>query len=187
MGIKVFIVGYVRNVKSHFSTKQGVLATHSRLGQVTSFSRQITEWPDCTFCSIVLQLSWPFNFLHASHVWHFWWVTSRESLARILLIVHTLEFFIFSHTQPLHDSYLNTGFLIAELQANLAWNKANKWLNKFNLTSFKSNTITTNFSITFLQIAEVANSYYFASRFICNFSIFLILRDIKKFINLNFF
>ena len=26
MGITVFIVGYVRNVKNHFSTKQGILA-----------------------------------------------------------------------------------------------------------------------------------------------------------------
>ena len=39
-----------------------------------------------------------------------------------------------SHTQPLHYSHLNTGYLIAEIQANLARNKANTWLNKFNLT-----------------------------------------------------
>ena len=32
MGIRVFIVGYVKNVKSHFSVKQDVLATHSLLG-----------------------------------------------------------------------------------------------------------------------------------------------------------
>ena len=32
MGIKVFIVGYVRNVKSHFSANQGVPETHSRQG-----------------------------------------------------------------------------------------------------------------------------------------------------------
>ena len=32
VGIRVFIVGYVRNVKRHFSAKQGILATHSRLG-----------------------------------------------------------------------------------------------------------------------------------------------------------
>ena len=44
-------------------------------------------------------------------------------------ILHTL-----SHTQPLHNSHLNTRFLNAELQANLARNKANTWLNKFNLT-----------------------------------------------------
>ena len=36
-------------------------------------------------------------------------------------ILHTL-----SHTLPLHDSHLNTGFLIAKIQANLARNKANK-------------------------------------------------------------
>ena len=47
-----------------------------------------------------------------------------------------LSFFTLSHTQPLHNSHLNTGYLIAKLQANLAWNKAITWLNKFNLTRF---------------------------------------------------
>ena len=28
VGIKVFIVGYMKNVKRHFFAKQGVLATH---------------------------------------------------------------------------------------------------------------------------------------------------------------
>ena len=55
----------------------------------------------------------------------------------MLFNAHTLEFFTLSHTLPLHDSYLNTGYLIAELQANLAQNKANTWLNKFNLTESK--------------------------------------------------
>ena len=32
VGIRVFIVGYVRNVKSHFFTKQDLLVTHLRLG-----------------------------------------------------------------------------------------------------------------------------------------------------------
>ena len=32
MGIRVFIVGYVRNVKSHFSAKQVILAAHLRVG-----------------------------------------------------------------------------------------------------------------------------------------------------------
>ena len=41
--------------------------------------------------------------------------------------MHTLElFFTLFHTIPLHDSHLNTGFLNAELQTNLARNKANK-------------------------------------------------------------
>ena len=50
------------------------------------------------------------------------------------MIAHTREFFTLSHIQSLHDSHLNTGYQIAELQANLVWNKANTWLNKFNLT-----------------------------------------------------
>ena len=41
--------------------------------------------------------------------------------------MHTSKlFFTLFHTLPLHDSHLNTGFLNAELQANLVWNKANK-------------------------------------------------------------
>ena len=51
---------------------------------------------------------------------------------------------------------------------------------------FKSNIIVTNFSITFLQITEVINSYWSASRLICNSNIFFILKGIKKFINLKF-
>ena len=134
--MRVFIIGYVRNVKSNFSTKQGVLATHSWLGWVASSSCEITNWPNYAFCPVVLQLSWLFNFLHASHLWHF----GKSSVVKMLLIAHTLEFFTLSHTQPLHDSHQNTGYLIVELQANFDWNKANTWLNKFNLTKNKSQT-----------------------------------------------
>ena len=49
--------------------------------------------------------------------------------------MHTLElFFTLSHTLPLHDSYLNTGILNAELQVNWHGIKSTKWLIKFNLT-----------------------------------------------------
>ena len=130
----------MRNVKSYFSAKQGVLATHSRLGRVVSSSCEITNWLNYTFCPIMLQLSWPFNFLHASHMWHFGKSPvvshSRDLVERNLLNAHTLEFFTLSHTQPLHNSHLNTRYLIAEIQVNLARNKANTWLNKFNLTAF---------------------------------------------------
>ena len=58
----------------------------------------------------------------------FWRVASRLSLARSShenpLNAHILEFFTLSHTQPLHYSHINTGYLLAKLQANLAWNKA---------------------------------------------------------------
>ena len=138
VGIRVFIVVYVRNMKRHFSAKQVVLATHTRLGWVASSSREIIDWQDCLFCPVVLQLSWPFSFLHALHVWHFGESLvashSRVPVARMLLNAHTLGFFTLSHTQPLHDSHLNSGYLITEIEANLARNKANTWLNKFNLT-----------------------------------------------------
>ena len=65
-----------------------------RLSLVSEMSREITARPDYTFCSVVLQLSWPFSFLHASHVWHFveLLVTShsRDLVARNLLNAHTL-------------------------------------------------------------------------------------------------
>ena len=40
------------------------------------------------------------------------------------------QFFTLSHTLPLHDSHLNTGLLIAKIQANLARNKTNKMVDK---------------------------------------------------------
>ena len=62
--------------------------------------------------------------------------SSRESL----FFLHTLEHFItLSHSLPLQESHLNIGLLIVEIQANLAWNKANKMVDKiqpYNLESF---------------------------------------------------
>ena len=52
---------------------------------------------------------------------------TRKIQPRVPVSLHNLEqFFTLSHTLPLHDSYLNIGLLIAKIQANLAWNKANK-------------------------------------------------------------
>ena len=52
---------------------------------------------------------------------------THEIQPRVPTSLHSLEhFFTLSHTLPLHDNYLNTGLLIAKLQENLAWNKANK-------------------------------------------------------------
>ena len=50
---------------------------------------------------------------------------------RVSASLHNLEhFFTLSHSLPLHDSHLNTGLLIAKIKANLAWNKANKMVDK---------------------------------------------------------
>ena len=62
-------------------------------------------------------------------------VCSRESPTRSsresLFFLHTLKhFFTLSHSLPLQESHLNTGLLIAEIQTNLAWNKANKMVDK---------------------------------------------------------
>ena len=51
----------------------------------------------------------------------------RESL----FFLHTLKhFFTLSHSLPWQESHLNTGLLIAEIQANLVRKKANKMVDK---------------------------------------------------------
>ena len=56
---------------------------------------------------------------------------TREIQPRVLVSLHNFEqFFSLSHTLPLHDFHLNTGLLIAKIQANLPWNKANKMVDK---------------------------------------------------------
>ena len=50
---------------------------------------------------------------------------------RVFASLHNLEhFFTLSHSLPLYDSHLNTGLLIAKIQANLVQNKANKMVDK---------------------------------------------------------
>ena len=76
------------------------------------------------------QLARRFSFWHAWHVCINLVACSREPPARsscesLLLCTH-LSNSSLSHTLPLHDPHLNTGFLIAQIQANLARNKANK-------------------------------------------------------------
>ena len=56
---------------------------------------------------------------------------TREIQSRVLVSLHNLKhFFALSHTLPLHESHLNTGLLIAKIQANLTQNKANKMVDK---------------------------------------------------------
>ena len=44
----------------------------SRLDWVVSSSHEVIERPICTFCPVVLQLAWRFNFWHAWHVFNIW-------------------------------------------------------------------------------------------------------------------
>ena len=95
------------------------------------------------FCPVVLQLAWLFSSPACSVCVQLLAAckprASREIQPRVPASLHSLEhFFTLSHTLPLHNSHLNTGFLSAVLQVNLSWNKANTWLIKFNLTDLKS-------------------------------------------------
>ena len=119
----------MRKVSFSITKWTGNLA--SRLDWVTSPSCEITEWPDWTFFPIALQLAWWFSFSTCFTRMHLLAAcklrATHEIQPRVSASLHSFEhFFTFSHSLPLHDSHLNTGLLIAKLQANLAWNKANK-------------------------------------------------------------
>ena len=111
-----------------------------RLERVTSLSHELTAWPNWKFCPVVLQLSWPFIsptcFTRVPPLATCQSLASRKIQLRGSSWVHTSwVFFTLSHTQPLHNSHLKTGYLITKLQENLARNKANTWLNKLNFTT----------------------------------------------------
>ena len=73
------------------------------------------------------QLARCFSFWHAWHVCINLVACSRKIQLRVSASLHPLEqFFTLFHTLPLHDSHLNTGLIIAKIQANLARTKANK-------------------------------------------------------------
>ena len=102
----------------------------SRLDWVARSSRTITERPVVLFCPVVLQLAWRFNFWHAWHMCCLWRLEvashPRDPAARLCFLAHSWAFNTLSHSLPLQQTHLNTGLLIAEIQANLARNKTNK-------------------------------------------------------------
>ena len=73
----------------------------SRLDWVVSSSHEVIERPICTFCPVVLQLAWRFNFWHAWHVFNVWrlaavsypWdpVTSPFFFAQFWAFLHTFS------------------------------------------------------------------------------------------------
>ena len=114
-----------------FSKIELVGSLASRLDWAVSSSYELTEWLVWTFCLVVLQLAWHFNFsaclacvqlLAACKPW----ATSEVQLQVPTTLHKLVHFFTLSHTLPLHDFHLNMGLLIAKIQANLAWNKTNK-------------------------------------------------------------
>ena len=129
----IFILGWEWNMKSQvFQNRVG-----SRLGLVAWLSHEFQPQGNWTASCPILSCSAPTGVMLqllaclarvlplAAY--------SRESLARSsresLFFLHTLEhFFTLSHSLPLQESHLNTRLLIAKIQTNLAWNKANKMI-----------------------------------------------------------
>ena len=127
----VFILEWERNAKSHFFITKWTSDLASRLDWVTSPSRGLSKWTDCTFCPVVLQLAWRFIFstcfTHVRLLAACKPQATREIQPWVLALLHSFEhFFTLSHTLPLLDSHLNTGLLVVKIQVYLARNKANK-------------------------------------------------------------
>ena len=103
----------------------------SRLSWVASSSCEVAEQSVCIFLSCSTLASMTLQILACLVCVQL--LATRKSRAtceiqsRVPVSLHNLEhFFTLSHTLSLHDSHLNIGLLIAKIQANLTWNKANK-------------------------------------------------------------
>ena len=127
----VFILAWEWNVKCQvFQNRAG-----SRLGLKTWLSCEFQLQGNWTASCPILSCSAPTGMMLQLlaclvHV-QLLAACSHESPARSnresLFFLHTLEhLFTPSHSLPLQESHLNTGLLIVEIQANFAWNKANK-------------------------------------------------------------
>ena len=127
----------------------------SRLSWVASSSCEVAEQSVCIFLSCSTLASMTLQIL-ACLVCVQLLATRKlratcEIQSRVPVSLHNLEhFFTLSHTLSLHDSHLNIGLLIAKIRVNLAWNKANKMVDKIQpytcskFTSLRSQSTTTN-------------------------------------------
>ena len=130
MGIRVFIVGYEKECEKSFFSKTGGIGESLATGTSRKFQSLDNKMTRLYFLSCsdpaILTLQLPACSTRVLD-------SDKSPLTSQLrdpivscLLMHTLDqFFTHSHTQPLHYSHLNTGFLNVELQTNLAHNKAN--------------------------------------------------------------
>ena len=127
----VFILEWEWNVKSQVFSKQGWLAAWlSR-----EFQPRGNLMANCSILSCSAPVGVTLQLLACLAHEQLLAACNHESPARSshesLFFLYTLEyFFTLSHSLPLQESHLNTGLLIAEIQANLAQNKANKMVDK---------------------------------------------------------
>ena len=127
----LYIVGWERNAKSQFFPNRLIW----RLGLATGLSRKFKSRANglaslgllsySATAGITLQL-----LACLARVQLLATCKPRatcEIQSRVPASLHNLQhFFTLSHTLPLPKSHLNTGLLLAKIQANLAHNKANK-------------------------------------------------------------
>ena len=84
-----------------------------------NFFPVVNSWRDASTSGMPSMCALIWRLATVSHPWDL--AVSPCFFVQTWAILHTL-----SHTLPLHDFHLNTGFPIAKIQANLARNKANK-------------------------------------------------------------
>ena len=148
MGIRVFIVGYEKEGEKSFFNKTRCTGESLLIGISHEFqsldNRMVRLY--FLFCGdlAILTLQLPACSTRVIHSSESTLASQSRDPVASCLLMHTLDqFFTLSHTQPLYYTHLNIGFLNVELQTNLAWNKANTKLNKFNLTiSFFAYSVT---------------------------------------------
>ena len=123
----VFILEWEKNAKSHFfhNRVDWQLSLATWLGRKSKSQANWMASLDFFSCSATAGMT--IQLLCMLHSCASSSGLQAASHPRVLASLHNLKhFFTLSYTLPLHDSYLNTGLLIAKLQANLAQNKTNK-------------------------------------------------------------
>ena len=132
MGIRVYIYSRVRrNVKSQFFPNRVFWRLDLATGLSPEFKWQANSLASLGLLSCSATVGATLQLLtclvRVHHSGGLQPRATREIQLRVPVSLHNLEQFLtLSHTLPLHDSHLNTGLLIAKIQANLAQNKANK-------------------------------------------------------------
>ena len=131
----LYIEGWERNVKSQFFPNRVVW----RLDLVTGLSREFKLWANdmaslgLLSCSATIGMTLQLPcMLHTCANFGGLPVANHSRVQPwVSTTLHNFEHFsTLSHSLPLHDSHLNTGLLIAKIQANLVRNKTNKMVDK---------------------------------------------------------
>ena len=127
----LYIVGWERNAKSQFFSNRVVWQLGLVIGLSHEFKPRANGLTSLGLLSYNVTAGMNLQLSYMLHTYANFGGLPVASHPRVFASLHNLEhFFTLSHSLPLHNSHLNTGLLIAKIQANLAQNKANKMINK---------------------------------------------------------